>query len=457
MKRTHLCIYSIAILAMANVLFANPIITLDQRLHDTEVLVNTQATTLGEVEVANRVSGAVLVDASALSAQRAQLGAEWGEFLIAHEMARISRTTGDPFGTRKQLTVDRALQLRSEGMSWNKIMTQYRVSPMRLSKAIDTAQPALRAGTPGATNGTGTSGGTVTTGGTTTRSSGSSGSDVGVTTRTNGETRTNEDCETDSRTTTSSRTSSGRTSSGNGRVSNGAAVGIERDLAANVDRLEADADSRGNAAVADRLAAELRVSSDLLVEQRDAFDAEWGDLLIAYTLVGQSRSGVSVGQIFDMRDDGMSWFQIAKSLRVPPGRLMNLVRRGTNDLVETTIAGASERRSNGRAAVSQRTGAGTVKSLRQNVKGGPFAKMNGRKQGGSATLTTGGAANLRATARVNGPMKVNGAARMGAGQTVKMGGGSVSTMRPMTRMGGGIGGGSATRVQGAAGRGNGRR
>ena len=422
MKRTHLWIYSMAILAMANVLFANPIITLDQRLQDTEVLVNTQATTLVEAEVANRVSGAVLVDAEALSAQRAQLGAEWGELLIAHEMARISRASGDPFRVRNQLTVDRAVQLRSEGMSWNQIMTRYRVSPMRLSKAIDTAQPALRAGTAGATGGqhSGTIGGDVDV---TTRSNGT----VTNTAGTNGTVVTNGTIVAE----TNDRLSVDR------RVSNGAAVGIERDLAANADRLDAEADRRGNAAVADRLASEFRVSSDLLQEQRDAFDAEWGDLLIAYTLAGQSRSGASVGRIFEMRDDGMSWFQIAKSLRVPPGRLMNLVRRGTSDVIGTTIAGTNARGKNvgtRNARATQRSGFETGMAARQNAK----------KSVGSLT-------------RMNHATKMNGAARMGVGQTMKMGGGSVSTMRPMTRMGGGIGGGSATRVQGAAGRGNGRR
>src|SRR6185503_16351702 len=75
--------------------------------------------------------------------------------------------------------------------------------------------------------------------------------------------------------TTTSGTSSRLATSG----LSGKAVGIERSLTDNVSRLDAEATSRGDAAVADRLASELGVSKSLLEEQRATFDADWGDLL----------------------------------------------------------------------------------------------------------------------------------------------------------------------------------
>ncbi|HET9253234.1 MAG TPA: hypothetical protein VFP58_14065 [Candidatus Eisenbacteria bacterium] len=415
MKRIHLWIYSMAILVMADVLFANPIITLNQRLLQTEAALNTQSVALGDAQVASRISEAVSVDASTLTAQRNRLDTDWGTLLIAHQMAPLSRD---------RLTVQDAVRLHEQGMSWNQMMTRYRISPARLSRALQTDLGTLglapvggssgrQSGSPTIVNG-GTSDGDGVTGGNVDRE-GANGEDCRTTDgNRNGSADLDHDRSTRERSTA---------------ASNGRAVGIERSLEASVDRLESDADRRGDGAAADRLAAELRVSSDLLHEQRDRFDASWGDLLIAHTLVDQSRSGASVSRVFAMRDDGMSWFQIAKSLRVPPGRLMNLVRRGTSDVIGTTTAGTV------RGAASKRIGAGKGSALRSS------ATANGRAM---KTGTTSGAT------------KIQGTARMG-GSATKMGGGSVSTMRPMTRMGGGIGGGSVTRVHGAAGRGHGKR
>ena len=318
---------------------ANPVTTLDQRLTETATTVNTLAATSGDQAVADMLSTALDVDANALLLQHQELGGTWGDLLVAHELSQVSRSG---------FTTERVFALRSESMSWSQILANLRISPAKLSGELGTdlatmgiaptttrtTTSAIRTGrtfggtvdegtTSGGTTNGGTTSGGMTNGGTT---SGGTTTDGTTTGGTNG-------------VTTTGGTSGGTTSS---RLStsglSGKAVGIERSLTDNVSRLDAEATSRGDAAVADRLATELGVSKSLLEEQRATFDADWGDLLVAYTVVQQSRGSFTVGDVLDLRNKGMTWFQIAKAMKVAPGRLMNTIRNSTSRVLETSIA-----------------------------------------------------------------------------------------------------------------------
>jgi hypothetical protein len=333
---------------------ANPVTTLDQRLTETATTVNTLAATSGDQAVADMLSTALDVDANALLLQHQELGGTWGDLLVAHELSQISRSG---------VTTERVFALRSESMSWSQILANLRISPAKLSGELGTdlatmgiaptttrtTSTGIRTGRTfgGATQDGTTSGGTTvggttnsgtTTGGTTTNGTTSGGTPADGTTTdgttTDGTTTDGTNVGTTSGGTTTSGTSSRLATSG----LSGKAAGIERSLTDNVSRLDAEATSRGDAAVADRLASELGVSASLLEEQRATFDADWGDLLVAYTITQQSRGSFTVGDVLDLRNDGMTWFQIAKAMKVAPGRLMNTIRNATGRVLGTSVA-----------------------------------------------------------------------------------------------------------------------
>jgi hypothetical protein len=421
MKRIHGVLFSMAILAMAGVVQAaflkdagSDPATVDRRLTETVTVVNTQAMSRGDAEIAAMLSGVLDVDAAVLLTQRSELGATWGDLLVATEMSQIS---GVP--------IDRILDLRSEGMTWKQIMATQPIPAARVWEETRRDLAGWDNGGTTAQGGVARSGGEIVD----EDSDGEAGS--GALTNleggTNGETRT----EGERRTNGASR----------------AGLGIDRKLEREVQRLEAEAGSRGDVALADRLASELEVSSDLLLEQRAAFDADWGDLLIAYTIVEQSRATVTVGQVFEMRSDGMTWFQIARSLRIPPGRLMRLIRSGTSELIETTIARSSSKRSDAKTLKEART---TKKSpsAGRAASGGAKAALSSKVKGaGSTKVTAAGATKVRAGGAAT--MKAAGPAGRAIGAT------TAATMRPTTV--GSAAGVSAMRVHGAAGRGHGRR
>src|SRR5688572_709266 len=226
MKRIHGVLFSMAILAMAGVVQAaflkdagSDPATVDRRLTETVTVVNTQASSRGDAEMAAMLSGVLDVDAAVL---------------VATEMSQIS---GVP--------IDRILDLRSEGLTWKQIMTTQPIPAARVWEETRRDLTDWDNGSTTAQGGGERSGGEIVdedrdgetgSGGLTDLEGGANGE-----TRTEGERRTN----------------------GASR----AGLGIDRKLEREVQRLEAEAGSRGDAALADRLASELEVSSDLLLEQ----------------------------------------------------------------------------------------------------------------------------------------------------------------------------------------------
>lgn len=127
---------------------------------------------------------------------------------------------------------------------------------------------------------------------------------------------------------------------------------VKIDNAVNV--ISSDATRMGDATFADRLGAQFGVSADVLAQQRSQFNATWGDLAVAHSIATTSRTGVTVDQIFGMRADGRSWTQIARTLRVPPGRLMTSVRTQVETFDTAARAGVSGR-SAARTRIASRT------------------------------------------------------------------------------------------------------
>lgn len=83
--------------------------------------------------------------------------------------------------------------------------------------------------------------------------------------------------------------------------------------------------SKGDATVADRLAADLGIGADVLAAERARYQTGWGDLTIAHLLIGSSPD-VTLDQLFQLRKEGQGWGQIAHGMDLNLGKLMSAVK-----------------------------------------------------------------------------------------------------------------------------------
>jgi hypothetical protein len=113
-----------------------------------------------------------------------------------------------------------------------------------------------------------------------------------------------------------------------------------RQVAVQIDRAAA---RDGDAKVAERLAADFKVSADTLTAHRSRYGVGWGDLLIAHTLHASrdttvADSVVTLDDIFRMRSEGkMGWGQIASGLDLQMGTVVSSIR------TQSRVAGGQAR------------------------------------------------------------------------------------------------------------------
>ena len=93
-----------------------------------------------------------------------------------------------------------------------------------------------------------------------------------------------------------------------------------------VKRVDAEATTKGEQAVASRLATELNMTADALIAERGTYQTGWGDLMIAHTLAANAKSTVTVADLFQMKKDGMGWGQIAHGLDLNLGSVVSAVK-----------------------------------------------------------------------------------------------------------------------------------
>jgi hypothetical protein len=98
---------------------------------------------------------------------------------------------------------------------------------------------------------------------------------------------------------------------------------VDAKLAATTHKVDDAASTAGDAAVAQRLAADFGMSSDAILAEKQTLGASWGQLMIAQTLASNSSSGLGVEQIYQMRTDGNGWGQIAAGMGLKLGDLVS--------------------------------------------------------------------------------------------------------------------------------------
>ena len=99
----------------------------------------------------------------------------------------------------------------------------------------------------------------------------------------------------------------------------------ETQIGASVDQVNKTAALDGDVTVATRLAGEFGTTPEALTAEKHALDVSWGQLMIAHTLVANTKTTMTVDQLVAMNKDGMGWGQIAAGLGLQLGSVVSSV------------------------------------------------------------------------------------------------------------------------------------
>jgi hypothetical protein len=100
----------------------------------------------------------------------------------------------------------------------------------------------------------------------------------------------------------------------------------ETKIAASLKQVDDGAAKEGDSKLAERLAVEFGMSADALMAQKQALGASWGELMIAHTLEANSKTDLTVEQIYEMKKEGNGWGQIAHGLDLSLGEVVSAMR-----------------------------------------------------------------------------------------------------------------------------------
>jgi hypothetical protein len=110
------------------------------------------------------------------------------------------------------------------------------------------------------------------------------------------------------------------------KVSTQARAKAEADLDAQSKSVEKTAEAHGSDKVAARLAGELGVTAQALMDQKTALEASWGELMIAHALAANASADVTVEQLVALKRGGMGWGTIAAGLDLNLGSVVSSVK-----------------------------------------------------------------------------------------------------------------------------------
>ncbi len=118
------------------------------------------------------------------------------------------------------------------------------------------------------------------------------------------------------------------------KMSDKAREALDKKLSEVTAGVDAEVTAKGEAQVADRLAADFQMTSEALTSERAGFSIGWGELMLAHTLLANANHEVTLEQLFELHGEGLGWGQIAFGLGLKPNgitaaaRSEGLVARG---------------------------------------------------------------------------------------------------------------------------------
>jgi len=138
---------------------------------------------------------------------------------------------------------------------------------------------------------------------------------------------------------------------------------VQKDLAAISRRVDAEVSEHGDAVVAARIAPEFGMTAEAMIAEQSTADAELGELMIAHTLMANSKVAVTVEQLFVLQREGLGWGQIAHGLNLKLGEVTAAVRS------EGNVAAGLAKADGKTAAI--RSGTQVASSTKTGVQTGP--------------------------------------------------------------------------------------
>jgi hypothetical protein len=93
-----------------------------------------------------------------------------------------------------------------------------------------------------------------------------------------------------------------------------------------VNDVEKNAATDGDQKIAERLGGEFGVTPETLIGEKNDLKVSWGQLMLARTLTANSAAELSTRQMFDLRNEGMSWPQIASGMGLKLGEVLNAAK-----------------------------------------------------------------------------------------------------------------------------------
>lgn len=92
-------------------------------------------------------------------------------------------------------------------------------------------------------------------------------------------------------------------------------IDIDKRIGVTVERVNAQAKDKGHGAVAARLASEFATTSEALLEEKSRHGLNWGEMVIAHTILANSAGTVTLLDLMALRSEGLGWGAIAFGLR----------------------------------------------------------------------------------------------------------------------------------------------
>ena len=93
-----------------------------------------------------------------------------------------------------------------------------------------------------------------------------------------------------------------------------------------VNDVEKNAATDGDQKIAERLAGEFGVTPETLISEKNDLKVGWGQVMLARTLTANSQTELTTKQLFDLRNEGMSWPQIASGMGLKLGDVLNAAK-----------------------------------------------------------------------------------------------------------------------------------
>ena len=440
MKRNLIPALAIAVFLAAGPSWAAGITSaagFDTRVQTQVLLLNNQAAAMGDASMAQRLSAAFQVPTDVLLQERTTTGLAWSDIFLAHTIAS---------NTRAGVSASQVLQMRSSGLTWNAISLNLGMPRTRL---IHAAAIASRAMTQSSINGTGAearfqrqtafvnsaalSGGDQAVAQALSTQFGVSASAL-MQERTSFQAEWSDifiahTIQANTRTAVTTDQLLQMRASGMTWAQIGNAVQMSKTRLANALRIETREQAniqaaaglgfqnrsflnqqtqRNDQAMAQQLSTRFGISSSTLLQERTQFGLSWNDILLAHTLAQSSRTGVTAGQLLQLRASGMSWQQVSASAGITLNRRNLSVIRNANTETFVTIGSQTSVTGSTQTQTGTTSGscgtAGTSGSAR--IKAGSHARVHGGMND---------AAKLQASMKHAAKLQLKNAAKLQAG------------------------------------------